>query len=244
MTIDDQTVSVDATLVDRVADAARLLAEEPTLQETLDSIVALAVSMVPGCTAAGISLIERREITTPASTDAAVRVGDAMQYELDEGPCLDAIRTQELVRSDEIVSDERWPRWAPAVAERLGVASMLCVQLYTSETKHGALNLYAVEPHAFSPADEALAGTFAAVAAAAMQAAQTEEQLSSAVASRTLIGQAQGIVMERYGLSPENAFSVLSRISQDSNTKLAAVAQEIVSTRQIPGVDAPRPSRA
>lgn len=235
----DRATSGDVDLPDRVAAAARLLAVEPSVQETLDGIVELAVSMVPGCAAAGISLITRREITTAAATDQAVRLGDEMQYELDEGPCLDAVRSEEVVRTDDVVADSRWPRWGPAVSERLGVRSMLCLQLYTTETKHGALNLYATEPGAFSAADQALAGTFAAVAAAALQAAQTEEQLESAVASRTLIGQAQGVIMERYGLSAPNAFSVLSRISQDSNTKLADVAQQIVATRRIPGVDTP-----
>ena len=233
----DRATSEDVALSDRVAAAARLLAVEPSVQETLDGIVELAVSMVPGCAAAGISLITRREITTAAATDQAVRLGDEMQYELDEGPCLDAVRSEEVVRTDDVVADSRWPRWGPAVSERLGVRSMLCLQLYTTETKHGALNLYATEPGAFGAADRALAGTFAAVAAAALQAAQTEEQLESAVASRTLIGQAQGVIMERYGLSAPNAFSVLSRISQDSNTKLAEVAQQIVATRRIPGVD-------
>jgi len=235
----DRATSEDVAFSDRVAAAARLLAVEPSVQETLDGIVELAVSMVPGCAAAGISLITRREITTAAATDQAVRLGDEMQYELDEGPCLDAVRSEEVVRSDDVVADSRWPRWGPAVTERLGVRSMLCLQLYTTETKHGALNLYATEPGAFSAADQALAGTFAAVAAAALQAAQTEEQLASAVASRTLIGQAQGVIMERYGLSAPNAFSVLSRISQDSNTKLAVVAEQIVATRRIPGIDAP-----
>lgn len=237
MTLDEQAPETDLSIADRLADAARLLADEPSVQETLDSIVSLAVSTVPGCSAAGISQVQRREITTSASTDPGVEVGDRLQYELDEGPCLDAVRSEEVVRSTDIEADERWPRWAPAVSQRLGVQSMLCLQLYTSESKHGALNLYATEKDAFGSADVALATTFAAVAAAALQAAQTEEQLTSAVVSRTLIGQAQGIVMERFGLSAESAFSVLSRLSQDSNTKLATIAQQIVATRTIPSVE-------
>lgn len=225
----------DLTVSDRVADAARQLADEPTLDQTLQSIVDLAVEMVEGCSAAGITHVLGREITTTAATDPGVRIGDRLQYELDEGPCLDAVRDHELVHSPDIVADDRWPRWAPAVEAKIGVKSMLAVQLYTSETTHGALNLYSTEVAAFTPTDISLAASFAAVAAAAMQAAQTEEQLTSAVLSRTVIGQAQGIVMERFDLSAENAFSVLSRLSQDSNTKLVQVAQEIVSTRRLPG---------
>lgn len=231
-------------VADRIADAARQLADEPSVDETLSSIVELAVAMVPGCSASGVSQVHGREITTTASTDPAARLGDRLQYELGEGPCLDAVRDEEVVHSTDVGEDPRWPRWAPAVAERIGVRSMLCLQLYTSETKHGALNLYSTEKDAFTPVDVSLAVSFAAVAAAALQAAQTEEQLTSAVVSRTVIGQAQGMLMERFGLSAENAFAVLSRLSQESNIKLLAVAEEIVRTRRVPGSSPESTSRA
>ena len=192
----------EATVAGLVADAARALADEPTLQQTLDR-------------------------------------GDALQYELDEGPCLDAIREHALVESGDVAADPRWPRWAPRAAGELGVGSMLCVQLYTSENAHGALNMYSGSRDAFGPDSHHLASTFAAVAAAAISAARTEEQLQSAVQTRTLIGQAQGIIMERYSLKPGRAFAVMSRVSQDANIKLVDVAREIVETRRIPGVGAP-----
>lgn len=235
----------EVPVADQLAAAARRLADEPSVQETLQGIADLAVAMVDGCSASGISQVRDREITTTAATDPGVRAGDRMQYELDEGPCLDAVRLAEVVHSTDVAADQRWPRWAPAVEAQLGVKSMLCVQLYTSATTHGALNLYATETDAFTPADVDLASSFAAVAAAALQAAQTEEQLASSVTSRTVIGQAQGIVMERFDISAENAFSLLSRLSQDSNVKLVSVAQQIVTTRRLPGagtVPAPRPA--
>ena len=227
------------TVTGRVADAARALADEPTLQQTLDRVVELAVSMVDGCESAGISLISRGRIDSPAVSDPLVARGDELQYELGEGPCLDAIREAPLVESGDIEADVRWPRWAPQVADELGVRSMLCVQLYTSETAHGALNMYATTRDAFGPDDHHLAATFAAVAAAAISAARTEEQLQSAVQTRTLIGQAQGILMERFSLSSSRAFAVLSRVSQDSNVKLVDVARQIVETRRVPGIDRP-----
>lgn len=224
------------TLDQRLAEAARVLAAEPSVQETLDSAVSLAVSMVPGCTAAGVTLVDRRGgITTAAATDELVREGDRIQYELGEGPCLDAVREQEIVRSEDIAVDPRWPRWSAAVVERLGVRSMLCVQLYTTKGTHGALNLYALDARAFGGYAESLAATFGSVASAALSSAQTEEQLQAAVQSRTLIGQAQGMIMERYGLSDQSAFAVLSRISQDTNERLVEVARTIVTTRRLPG---------
>ncbi|WP_265522390.1 GAF and ANTAR domain-containing protein [Oerskovia flava] len=219
-----------------IAAAARLLADEPSLQETLDRIAQLAVAMVDGCDSAGISMVVRGgRIETPAhSDDVAVR-GDELQYALDEGPCLDAIRETEVVYTADLALDERWPRWSHAVLGELGVRSMLCIQLYTTDAKHGALNLYAQQPNAF-PADIIpLATTFAAVAAAALDAARTEDQLQTAVHTRTLIGQAQGIIMERYRVSPAQAFAVLSRVSQDSNVRLQEVARQIVTTRRVPG---------
>ncbi|MEV8026743.1 GAF and ANTAR domain-containing protein [Cellulosimicrobium funkei] len=229
----------EATVAGLVADAARALADEPTLQQTLDRVVELAVAMVDGCDEAGISLVTRRRIESAAISDPVVARGDALQYELDEGPCLDAIREHALVESGDVATDPRWPRWAPRAAGELGVGSMLCVQLYTSENAHGALNMYSGSRDAFGPDSHHLASTFAAVAAAAISAARTEEQLQSAVQTRTLIGQAQGIIMERYSLTPGRAFAVMSRVSQDANIKLVDVAREIVETRRIPGVGAP-----
>jgi GAF domain-containing protein len=220
-----------------VADAARALADEPTLQQTLERVVELAVTMVEGCESAGISLVTRGRIESPAVSDPLVARGDALQYELHEGPCLDAVHDHALVESDDVALDDRWPRWAPAVADELGVRSMLCVQLYTSENAHGALNMYSTKPYAFGSDAHHLAATFAAVAAAAISAARTEEQLQSAVQTRTLIGQAQGIIMERYSLTAGRAFAVMSRVSQDSNIKLVDIARQIVETRRIPGVD-------
>ncbi|GED11887.1 GAF and ANTAR domain-containing protein [Cellulosimicrobium cellulans] len=226
----------DQSVAERVADAARALADEPTLQQTLDRVVELAVSMVDGCESAGVSLVTRGRIESPAVSDPLVARGDELQYELREGPCLDAVHNHALVESGDIETDARWPLWAPTVARELGVRSMLCVQLYTSENAHGALNMYSTSRDAFDADAHHLAATFAAVAAAAISAARTEEQLQSAVQTRTLIGQAQGIVMERYSLTPGRAFAVLSRVSQDANIKLVDIARQVVETRRIPGV--------
>lgn len=234
--------STSQAVLDLLAAAARDLAEDPTAQETFDHIVHLAVDVVPGCSAAGISLVSKGQVSTAAATDDGVRIGDQMQYDLGEGPCLDAIGIQEVVRSGDIAGDTRWPRWAPAAAKALGIRSMLSFQLYTSETKHGALNLYSTDLDAFSSADEPVVAMFAAIAAAAMTSAQTEEQLHSAVASRMAIGQAQGIIMERFALSASNAFSVMNRISQDTNTRLVGIAEQIVSTRIVPGTGQQPPS--
>ncbi|GII98903.1 GAF domain-containing protein [Sediminihabitans luteus] len=225
-----------------LARSVRALADEPSLQQTLDRTVELAVAMIDGCASAGVSLVVRRgSIETPAASDGVAARGDQLQYELDEGPCLDAIRRAEVVATPDLSDDPRWARWGSRVVDELGVRSMLCVQLFTTDARHGALNLYGTEPGAFSEDVYPLATTFAAVAAAALDAARTEEQLSSAVQTRTIIGQAQGIMMERYGVSAAQAFSVLSRLSQDGNVKLAEIARRVVDERTVPGLPGHRP---
>lgn len=236
MTKEMEQTEVGLGLHGEIARSARLLADEDDLQSTLDRVVERSVAMIDGCASASISLVARRgKIETPAASDAIGGRGDALQYELDEGPCLDAIRETEIVSTPDLARDPRWATWGGAMAE-LGVGSMLCVQLFTTETNHGALNLYGTERGAFDGPDQTLATTFAAVAAAALDAARTEEQLQSAVQGRTIIGQAQGICMERYGISAQRAFDVLSRISQESNIKLVEVARRVVDDRLIPGV--------
>lgn len=224
-------------VLQRVSVVARSLAEESGLQPTLDRTVEHAVRLLDGCQSAGISLVvARRRIETVALTDELARRGDERQYQLDEGPCLSAIRDAEVVWAPDLANDTRWPRWAPWAVENLGVRSMLCIQLYTAADKHGALNLYSRERDAFPPEDHPLATMFATAAAMALKGAQTAEELHSAIHTRNIIGQAQGIIMERYSVTSDQAFAVLSRVSQESNVKLAEIAAQVASQRVIPGM--------
>lgn len=224
-------------VMERVSVVARSLAEETGLQATLDRTVDHAVQLIEGCDAAGVSLVvSRKRIETVALTDDLARRGDERQYELDEGPCLTAIRDAEIVWTPDLENDPRWPRWSPWAVEELGVRSMLCVQLYTAASTHGALNLYSRERDAFPRADHPLATMFATVAVMALKGARTTEELQSAIHTRNIIGQAQGIIMERYQMSAEQAFSVLSRVSQESNVKLNEIAAQVAARREIPGL--------
>jgi AmiR/NasT family two-component response regulator len=121
------------------------------------------------------------------------------------------------------------------MAAELNVRSMLCLRLFTSTELVGALNLYSKEIDAFDE-DDAYTGTYLAaqIAVAIAEERQTESLRISAL-NRTIIGQAQGILMERYNIDPEKAFNVLRRVSQDNNIKLIRVADELVRTRRTPG---------
>ena len=223
-------------LVNRLSAVARSLRSEEDVEHTLDKAVALAVELIDGCDEAGVSLVyAKRRIATPAATSENVRRGDALQYELEEGPCLDAIWDEETVSSPDLANEERWPTWGPRVVEELGIRSMLCFQLFTDGSSLGALNLYSHEVDGFKDADAGEGLALASHVSVALAAAQEIETLHSAVEARTAIGQAEGILMERFDLLPHQAFAVLRRVSQETNTRLHAVAVELVKSRRTPG---------
>jgi len=142
------------------------------------------------------------------------------------------------VHSGDLAADPRWPRWAPRAAEELAVRSMLSVRLATHERTVGSLNLYGRGEDAFDDVARTLAGSFAAHAAIAYAHAAERQHLETAMASRNLIGQAQGILMERHKITAEAAFDVLVAASQDGNTRLVEVARRVVET----GVTPPPPT--
>ena len=135
-------------------------------------------------------------------------------------------------------TDERWPRFSPLAAE-LGLHSMLSVRLFDSEQTLGALNLYSTSVRDFEEDDVAMAHIFGQHASVALATARREAGLRQAIDARHLIGQAQGILMERFDLTADQSFAVLRRYSQENNVKLRSVAAEIIETRQLPSVTSP-----
>ncbi|HLM22473.1 MAG TPA: GAF and ANTAR domain-containing protein, partial [Propionibacteriaceae bacterium] len=158
--------------------------------------------------------------------------------ETQQGPCLDSAYVHQTVRVADMASEERWPQFARRASEA-GAASMLSLQLYVEGDNLGALNLYSRTPNAFDDESEQVGLLFASHAAVAYAGVRKEAQLAKAVASRDLIGQAKGILMERYKISPERAFLVLTGISQASNRKLHDIAAELVRHGTVPGLPAP-----
>lgn len=224
------------SLTQQFADMARSLQAQDDPGGVLDEVVAAAVRLIPGADAGSISVVTgRREVTSRhPSGDLPQRV-DAVQTEVGEGPCLDAVYEHQTVRVPDMTDEQRWPRFASRAAA-LGAASMLSFQLYVEGDNLGALNLYSRHPNGFDDESEQVGLLFASHAAVAFADAQQLEHLSAAIATRDLIGQAKGILMERYSLDADQAFRVLTRISQHTNQRLHAVAGELVTTRQITGL--------
>lgn len=165
--------------------------------------------------------------STPAATSARVAELHQLQVSLDEGPCLDAIRKESTYICEDTRADARWPAWGPAAAA-LGISSALCIRLESKNRNLGALNLYAEPTGAFGPQDVAIANNFARHASIALSTAFTEQGMALAIDARTFIGQAQGILMGRYGIGAEQAFEYLRRRSQQEHIKLTDIAHEVI----------------
>ena len=197
---------------------------------TLRTIVAAAVAIVPGARWAGISLIQGRTIEPRVPSDPLVAELDALQSELNDGPCITALREHHTVHVDDMESESRWTTFAEAAVGR-GVRSMLSFQLFVARDNLGALNLYGEDAGVFTDESFAHGEILAQHAAVAMVGSNVEQQMHRALASRDVIGQAKGIIMERFDVDAVQAFALLTRLSQTDNTKLAAVAQQVIDTR-------------
>ncbi|TCC47000.1 ANTAR domain-containing protein [Kribbella pittospori] len=202
-------------------------------EETVDAVVQFALQALD-CSHAGVALIVAgRRLQIPAVTDPVVAEIYALQVRGGEGPLTESMREHSIVRVRDTTTDDRWPNWAGKVRE-LGVRSVLDVPLSTAAGTVGMLGLYSIHQDAFGPDDEAIAHILARHASVAVASAQREENLTRAVDARKLVGQAMGILMERYNLDDERAFEVLKRYSQDTNTKLRDVAIQLIESRKLP----------
>src|SRR3954452_18676096 len=216
-------------LASALARAARNIDRKQSLEEALDAIVHTARTSIPGFDHVGISIIDRHDrIHTRAATDQLVWDLDRLQYDLGEGPCVSAMRETPVVAVPHAQSDRRWPRYMPE-AVRAGLRSQLAVRLFLDdEGTMGGLNLYSTTHDTLDPDAESIADLFAAHAAIALGRAREIANLNDALHSRKLIGQAIGVLMERYGLDEDHAFAFMVRVSSHSNVKLRDVAQDVV----------------
>ena len=221
-----------AGLARQLVELAREMQADQTMPALVQRIVEAAVREIEPARYAGITLARKSAVHSEAATDDVVTRLDEAQRKLGQGPCLSALREEATVRSDDLPREERWPDFvAAALAE--GVRSMLSVQLFVEDDNIGALNLYATEPQVFDDDSESAAMLLAAHAAIAIKGSADESNLRAALETRDLIGQAKGILMERYKLSPLQAFHMLVTASQRTNRKLREVADELATTGEM-----------
>lgn len=212
-----------------VMDALAASMQEPSsLAETRQRIVDSAVIAVPGVDYASITVLHTDTglIETTAATDTLVRQLDESQYELQEGPCLDGVTEEELVVSSDLTRDPRWPRYGRR-AVSAGIRAQIAIRLRNGRQVTG-LNLYSTKLNGFSepPHEARLVARHARVV---LGYAGQLESLSGALDSRTDIGGAIGIIMERYKLDSDRAFQFLVRVSKNTNTKLRDLAKQVLA---------------
>lgn len=222
-------------LIESLNELHGLLLSEESLESTLQRVSQLACATIGGCDSAGVSLVEDSRVITAAATDDFTLKIDTDQYENREGPCLQALSTQEVVKVKDVATDSRWPNFVEE-AVRDGLGSVLSMPLAVRNQPIGALNLYAKQPNSFGEASEPVARLFAAQASVAISNAQVyssavrlSEQLKEAIKTREVIGEAKGILIAQEGVSEDEAFDMLKRVSQNQNVKLRDIAQKIVN---------------
>jgi GAF domain-containing protein len=201
------------------------------VEETLRAVLAEAQAAELG-DAVGLLLVQGRLITSAAASDPEVERADRLQLECGEGPGVEAILRRRGFVAPDLRVNEQWRSWAPQ-AVRMGWVSVLTVGLADGET-FGALNVYSRRPGQFDEQRAAVARAFAAHASLAVSNARERHSLRQAIDARNLIGQAQGILMERYSLDAEKSFDVLRRYSSHGNRKLREVASDLVRSRRLP----------
>lgn len=215
------------TLAETLSAFARS-SEQLDPHDTLVEVVRAAVELIPGCDEASISVVRgRRMVTSEAASGDLPRAVDAVQERLQEGPCLDTAYLHASVRVADMASETRWPLFAPAALAE-GAAAMLSLPLYVKDDHLGALNLISRRAGAFTDESEHVGLMFAVHAAVAYAAARREERMSRGLLTQQVIGQAQGILMERYKFTDDRAFALLVRASQHRNIKLRDLALELV----------------
>jgi transcriptional regulator with GAF, ATPase, and Fis domain len=220
------------------AGIARELEAETSRGRTQDRVTRAAVRTVEGCDHAAISIVRRRGgIETVGATDEVPSRVDAIQYEVGQGPCLQAIAEQVTVVIDDLAGDVRWPAFCRRAVEETGVRSMVSIRLFVGEDTMGSMNLYSRRAGVFDEQACAVGTVLAAHAAIALSAVADREraaQLEDALASGREIGMAMGVLMARGGVGREEAFALLRRASQHLHRKLREVAAEVVDTGQLP----------
>jgi transcriptional regulator with GAF, ATPase, and Fis domain len=231
---DDHGTAEVADLAGQLGALARSLEALDDTATMLDEVVATAVRLIPGVQQASLSVVtSRRHVSPQHASGELPRTVDALQTETGEGPCLDAVDEHRTVRVPDMGHEQRWPAFARRAYEA-GAGSMLSFQLYVEGDNLGALNLYSREPHAFDDESEQVGLLFASHAAVAFAGAQKVDHLHRALDSRDQIGQAKGILMERYHVDADQAFRMLVRLSSAHERKLHDVADELTRTRLLP----------
>ncbi len=223
-----------------LTELAGLLLATDSFEDLMQQTAELAARTVPAATTCGITLAEGGRAVTVGSADALARLLDERQYDLDQGPCLEALATERVVYSADFGTETRWNGY-PTQAVVHGIRSVYSSPLMADRTAIGALNLYGHDPDAFDEDSQRAAALFSRLTSTMITAALRHydevtltDHLRAALSSRSIIDQAMGIVMSMQRCGPQEAFEVLRTVSQNRNIPLREIAAELVANTSKP----------
>ncbi len=233
----------DARVEQLLRALTRITLVDRPLEEVLGDIVRAAAAAIPGAESTSITLVQQDRAYTAAHHGGAALPAEETQYGRGYGPCMDAARGGVVIRIDDMRTEPRFGDYPQHAADQ-GVSSSLSVPLPYQGSSIGALNLYSSQPSAFvAPEVSEKALLIAEVLAIAVlnadryaRVSEEAQNLRQAMQSRAVIEQAKGILMERFKLTPDRAFDVLTRVSQEGNVKVRELARRVVETGENPGV--------
>jgi transcriptional regulator with GAF, ATPase, and Fis domain len=223
-------------LVEEFAAIAAHIRSSEDYEGSMRRITGAAVDTIDGCEVASISLLEKSGLVTHAATGPLADKGDQIQYQEEEGPCLDAAMQERWVYTPDLKTTDRWPRSASRLSSELGVASMFSCRLALEAAPNatlGGINMYATKTDAFSESDQMLAILLSSLGAVVVDASRQQANLRAAIESRQLIGEAIGIMRSERSMSREDAFAALSKASQRMNVKLRDLAEQIADGKPL-----------
>jgi hypothetical protein len=208
---------------------------DPDSDTVIAELAEHAAVEVPGAQYAGVTVTRNgRYIDTPAATQKWPILLDEIQQRHREGPCLTAAWEEKTIHVADLETDTRFPLYRQDALAETPIRSIMAFQLFIADETMGALNVYAERPHIFGPEAREIGLIFAAHSSVAWNSARRDEQFKRALASRDTIGQAKGIIMERYGVDAVQAFTLLRKLSQDSNVPLIQIATDLLAKATSP----------
>lgn len=224
----DGSATVVTQLVELVSNVQR---ENGGTAAGLHELIDNGVRHVTGSQYAGITLAEKgKSVSSVVATHRYPMVLDAIQNRYAEGPCLTAAWEHHVMHIADLNAEQRWLRYRRCALEQTPIRSILSFELFADANSMAALNFFADTPHAFGEESLELGTVYATHIALAWSMLRRQDEFRSALASRDIIGQAKGVIMERFSLDAVEAFELLTRLSQQSNTRLVDIAAALIDS--------------
>ena len=222
-----------AALVESFAEMTTRLNPTEGYAQSVRRVTETATHVITGCEAASITLLRRGVVVTEAATSELAALGDSIQYEAGEGPCLDAAMQERWVYTRDLATSPRWPKSAARLYDELGVRSMLACRLALDAAPKetlGALNMYSTKADGFNEDDLMLGVLLSSLGAHVIEGSRQQDNLRKAIESRQMIGEAVGILRAQSNVSSAEAFAMLAQASQRMNVKLRDVAAQVADS--------------